>query len=302
MLNCEEFINKYYPNANNARIMDAKRFLNRVDEVCGEIAPQRRLQDKNAVCQLFYLQQLTFISRTNYQKIKDYVINLFDWLGINGEVPTQREVIDAGECVSYFRGLPEALSFIDAVGQYWLPNYHPLEDLIVVKSIYILGWYGLTLNEIADLKKEDISRQSDGSGLVKIGERQICIDSDAFVFISALKTLESYQSLPNGRIRHLRGDGNNLFRVASYEESEIEATHLVQILKRFNAHVPSHLAQRLAFRTIRVNALFVEIQNDESDEPLLDKVLRITHCSPKQAYSYRTQYLAWIGMIENNII
>lgn len=302
MFNHQDFIDKYYPGATDARKADAERFLNRAEEVIGDKAPEDVLRDKSAVCKLFYLQQLAFVTRTHYQKIKDYVINLFDWFGVSGEVPTQREVIDAGECIGYFRSLQSALDFIDSVGRYWLPDYHCSEDLITIKAIYVLGWYGLSLDEISSLKKDDIKATENGDGAITLSDRQVKIAGNILDILTSLKSLESYQSLPNGRTKYLHGDDKDLFRSTSSGETQIDASHLIQILKRFNAQVPSHMRQRIAFRSIRVNALFVEILNDTSEESLLNKILAITHCSPTQAYSYRTQYLAWVDMLDKNII
>lgn len=300
MLNCDAFIEKYYPNAVEARERDIYRFFNRLHEVIDDEAFEIKLKDKAVVCKLFYLQRLSSITRTHYQKIKDYLVNLFDWLNVDGVIPSHGEVIRAGEYICFFRDLDSAMSFIDQVGESRLKNYDPLSDLVTIKTIFILGWYGLSLAEIAGLKKTALF-QSGEDCRINLSDRSVEIDRKYYKYIEALRDLREYKSLPNGRIKVFKGGAEYLFR-STAENERVNEEHITQILKRFNAQIPFFLKQSIAFRYIHTNALFTEIYKDESDKPLIKKVEDITRCSPKQAFSYRTQYLAWVEMIEKNII
>lgn len=301
MLECDAFLRSYYPSAVDFQSKDVSRFINRVNEVI-DGDNYEGLKDKATVCKLFYLQRLSSITRTHYQKIKEYLINLYDWLDVAGVIPSHEEVIKAGEYICFFRDLDSALKFIDNVGSLKLKNYNPLEDLVTIKTIYILGWYGLSLSDVAGLKKDDVQRKKNGDGYIEVPNGKIEIQKEYFDIIEAQKRLISYQSLPNGILRTLKGSEAYLFRTTSEDCEEIKSEHIVQMLKRFNANVPFYLKQNIAFRYIRTNALFVDIYRDTSDKPLIKKVEDATKCSPKQAYSYRTQYLAWVEMIENGII
>lgn len=301
MLDCNAFIAKYYPNATEFQSTDITRFINRFNEVVGDNTPETTLTDTGMLCRLFYLQRLSSITRTHYQKIKEYILLLFDWFGVDSAVPSREEVIKSGEFICYFKDLKSAMLFIDEVGESKLPDYNPLADLITIKSLFILGWYGLSLNEISCLKKSAVSMH-DKIGYVNLDDRNVEIDESSANVLMSLKYLDSYKSLPNGKMKYFKGGEEFMFRATAGDCEQVKEDHLVQMLKRFNSQVPFYLKQNIAFRYIHVNAMFVEIYDDKTDKPLIDKITQVTKCSPKQAYSYKTQYLAWVEMIDKKII
>lgn len=297
MLNYDLFVEKYYPSPAKSQVSDISRFFNRLNKVIPDGDFEEKLKDKEIVCSLFYLQRLNAITRTHYQKIKAYLVNLYDWLGVDGLIPSHEEVIKSGEHICFFKDLNSALSFIDDVGKAKLRDYNPLSDLVTVKTIFILGWTGLTLSEIVGLKKVDLSKNDDGC-FVSLPDRKIKIDECYYSIIEALRDLDEYKSLPKGKIKVFKGRKEYMFRPTSGEGEHTTEDLIVQILKRFNRQIPIGCNQNIAFRYIHTNALFIEIYNDKSDAPLIKKIEVITGCSPKQAFSYRTQYLAWLQMVK----
>lgn len=300
-LDFDAFIGKYYPNANEQRLNDIRRFLTHISELSAGSSLADKLADHDFLCNAFYMQRLNSITRTHYQKIKEYLLNLFDWYKIKAEVPTQEEVIEFTQVYAYFRSLESALRFVDHVGELRLANYNPTQDLVIVKSIFILGWYGLSLKEIVALKKADVSKGKDGNGVVRVVDSYVTLDSSSFDVLMNLKYLDNYKSLPNGTLKTLKGCEDYLFRPTTNCNGLTE-TLLAQFLKRFNDNVPRHLHQNIAFRNIYRNAKFVDVYNDKSTDSLLQKIEKHTSCSPKQAFSYRTQYLAWVELINQNKI
>lgn len=304
MLDCNLFIERYYPNANESKISDLKRFINHFEKIIGKKTPQEILSDVETVCRLFYLQDAGAIGRTHYQKIKDYVINLFDWFGVQGEVPSREKVLKSSESTCFFQNLKVALNFIDEVGKRKIVDYSPYTDLVTIKTIFVLGWYGLSRTEIVNLKKSDVSEKN-GKGYITLSDRTIEIDKTYFESIISLKYLDGYKSLPEGRYREFKSDEAYMFRLTKVYHSETDEdngqfkeTHLVDMLKRFNSQVPFDLNYRIVFRYIHVNALFTVIYKDKSDKSLSKKIIEITHCSEKQAASYKTQYLAWVETLK----
>lgn len=300
-LDFDTFIGKYYPNASEQRLSDVKRFLTHISELSVDSSLPDKLTDHDFLCNAFYMQRLNSITRTHYQKIKEYLLNLFDWYKIEAKVPTQEEVIEFTQVYAYFRSLESALRFVDHVGELRLANYNSTQDLVIVKSIFILGWYGLSLKEIVALKKVDISKDKNGNGVVHVKDSYITLDSNSFDILMNLKYLDSYKSLPNGTLKILKGCEDYLFRPTTNCNGLTE-TLLAQFLKRFNDNVPRHLHQNIAFRNIYRNAKFVDVYNDKSTDSLLQKIEKHTSCSPKQAFSYRTQYLAWVELLNQNKI
>ena len=83
MINYEDFVARYYPTANTARQNDIERFLDNLTDIIGETPLKDALKNTQILCSAFYLQKAgNNISRPHYQKIKEYLINLFDFVGV----------------------------------------------------------------------------------------------------------------------------------------------------------------------------------------------------------------------------
>lgn len=301
MLDHNSFIKEYYPNATDEQKTDIVRFLSRIDEIAEGDDLQERLSDKTVLCNVFYFQKLSSITRTHYQKIKKYLLNLFDWLNITGSIPSHSEVIEAGKYVCFFRDLDSALAFIDKIGDNKLTNYNPNVDLVTIKSIYVLGWYGLSLDEIIELKKTAVVEQNEG-GCVILNERSVFIEKTYFDILFSLKYLDSYKSLPKGKTRYLKGRDEFMFRATIENCEHFGKDSIVQMLQRFNTHIPFYEKQSIAFRYIYTNAMFVKIYEDKTDKSIDEKIINVMNCSSKQMYSYKAQYFIWAKMIDEKII
>ena len=300
-LDFDAFIARYYYGASESRVCDIRRFLSHINNLLGGSPLEIKLLDKDFLCDVFYMQRLGAITRTHYQKIKEYLINLFDWCNISGSVPSQEEVIKSTQIYCYFKDLDSAMNFIDEVGNLLLSNYNKNKDLVIIKSIVILGWYGLSLKDIVQIKKRDVTKAING-GLVNVGGKQFLVDQKSIEVLMRLSSLEGYQSLPNGTYKYLQDFNDYLFRPTSMDCTGMRETYIAQSLQRFNNNVPRHLHQNIAFRNMHRNAMFVNIRKDDSGDSLIQKIMRHTNCSPKQSYSYRTQYLAWLELVENGVI
>ena len=158
MIDYQDFAARYYPSANTARQNDITRFLDNLAEIIGETPLADALKNTQVLCAAFYLQKAgNNISRPHYQKIKEYLINLLDFVGVDATVPTREEVLASQDTICYFCGINELLEFVDKVGNSALANYNPTTDLVRVKSVCVLGWLGFTPDEIADIKVRDLT-------------------------------------------------------------------------------------------------------------------------------------------------
>lgn len=296
-MNFDAFIAKYYDNSTSAKKQDVKRFLQYVKEAIGDCDIATALSDKNLLCRLFFLWKSNTISRSHYQKIKEYLCNLLDYFNVNTQIPSRVDVINSQEMTCYFRDLPSILSFIDAVGSNKLPNYNKQCDLVILKSIVILGWYGFSSKEIADMPKGNLEY----GDICKIfkpsypadGQPYVEITRDEFLVLSALETLEEYQGLPSGKLQRLKGNPDKLFR-STKDESDIDESDIIQTIKRFNKIVPITKNMVINFRNLNKNAKFVSIFEDKSDEALLTKIMKYMNCSKNAALNYRDQYCNWV--------
>lgn len=304
MINYDEFAGRFYPDANTARRDDIKRFLDNLCELIGDTPVSSALQDKHTLCKMFYLHKTGSISRSHYQKAKEYILNLFEYLGVQGTVPTREEVIEAQNTVCFFRDINALLDFIDGVGAQKIDGYNPTTDLIRVKAVCVLGWIGLSPLEISNLKRTDL-KPIDLSGYsIATGQGTFEVYGKPFATLFYLCDLEEYQSLPVGNSRGrkivLKGNGDYLFRPQDAECEKLDEKQIVQIISRFNMGVTSSTA--IIFRNLHKNALFLEIYNDKSDKSLMTKIADTFGCTYNVALSYKEQYLKFADAMDNNEI
>lgn len=300
MIDSKVFIEKYYPNANAQRENDVERFLSYMDALLKEDDPMIRLLDKAFLCRAFFLQSTNSISRQHYQKIKEYLLNLFDWFGISNTVPTREEVIDSQQTSCYFRDLDSILILIDEIGSTLLNGYNPNADLATVKAIVVLGWNGLSPKEIASLKKIELVSDGNRYLLERNGET-ISIEDNAYTAIKALRYLDSYRGLPSGKVRVFKGDESFLFRPTT-SCPRVEENHIILAISRFNSLIPKERNVAIIFRNLRKNALFVKIYQDKSNRTLIEKICSIMSCTENSALNYREQYYKWVNSIYTNKI
>ena len=303
MINYQDFAAKYYPTANSARQNDIARFLDNLAEVIGETPLQDALKNTQVLCAAFYLQKAgNNISRPHYQKIKEYLINLFDFVGVEATVPTREEVLASQDTICYFRGINELLEFIDNVGASALANYNPTADLVRVKSVCVLGWLGFAPDEIADLKVRDLKpidligyKVTNKSGTYEV-------HGQPFASLYYLSGLEEYNGLPSGRKVFLKGNDEYLFRPTDANCDKLDGGQIIQIIKRFNNCIPRSMKTSIVFRSLHKNALFLEVYNDTSDKSLINKITAIMGCTLNYAFNYRDQYMKFVEALENNKI
>lgn len=303
MINQQEFVERYYPSANDSRKSDVIRFLDNLGELVGNTPIAEALKSKQLLCNAFYVQKAgNSISRPHYQKIKEYLLNVFEYVGVNSEVPSRDEVIASQESVCYFRGINELLSFIDAVGNEVLTDYNPTQDLVRVKAVCVLGWLGFTPEDIANLTVRDLTPI--GLDGYKISGRSGSFEiyGQPFAAIYYLSDLESYKGLPSGRKVILKGNDGYLFRPTDANCEKLDGGQIIQIIKRFNMSVPHSMKTSIIFRNLHKNALFLEIYNDKSEQSLINKITSIMGCTLNYAFNYRDQYVEFVKALENNEI
>ena len=303
MIDYEAFLGRYYSTANEWKQKDVTRFLDNLAEIIGDTPLEQALQNENILCSAFFLQENGgSISRPHYQKIKEYLLNLFAFCGVQSEVPTREVVMSSQQSVGYFRGINELMSFIDSVGAIRLESYNPTTDLVNVKSICVLGWLGFSPNEIAEMKKSALKPLGLDKYQITHGDEVFEVSGAPFAALYYLSDLESYKGLPTGKRMNLTGDPSYLFRPTIHSQ-KLVGDSIIQIIKRFNAQIPITFTQRaIIFRNLHKNALFVEVYNDKSDKSLLQKIIDIMKCDQHYALSYREQYLRFVSALESNKI
>lgn len=297
------FLQKYYPNANHIKVTDVKRFLENLNNLAQGKDIDSLLQDKSFICKTFFLQKAgNNISRSHYQKVKEYLINLFDYLGIDTIIPTREEVIVSSNMIGYYRSLDHLLSYIDSIGELHLVFYNPKADLIRLKGLCVLGWHGFSLEEITNIKKNELINISNYGIKINTNHGEFEFYDESFRVLFYLKDLEEYNGLPSGRKIILRGNDEFLFRPVDSDCNQLDTNKLIQIIKRFNACTPPH-KNSIIFRNLYKNAAFLKIyHSNDNGKALIEKIMDEMHCTYNYALSYKQQYLNFVDAFESGKI
>lgn len=307
MMDFDAFISAYYSEANEAKQKDVLRFLTNFEEALGDREPTAMLNDKPFLCNLFYIRKgINNISRAHYQKIKDYLLNLLAFFGITAQLPSMEEVIECHDTTLLFKDLDSLLDFIDSVGYARLLDYDQNADLVFVKGIVILGWYGFSREEIITMPKGNLMSISDGTRRVFFPNspkrRYVDVSERAFNTLICLQDLERYRGLPSGKPQVFKGNERLLFRPTVSSLESLKDENIRNTLHRFNECIPPTKQAMISYGLLHKNALFVDIFNDKTEMRLPMKIMKHMSCSQPLAFGYQKQYLRWVEMYHNNEI
>ncbi len=304
MLDFDVFITRYYPTANESKVNDITRFLNNVVSLLGDKPLEESLKNKTFLCKTFFLQKVGgSVSRPHYQKIKDYILNLLDYCGVQADIPSREDVLASQEVITFVKDLDALLDFIDSVGADKLNGYHPIKDLPYIKSIVILGWYGFDAQEIAEMPKNILSASMNEYYIINPylpDKSRIEISARAYQIISYLENCSGYRTLPSGKVRNFCGFDEFMFRPLSKGAQAISADSIAQAIKRFNKEIPFTSDFAINFRTLKKNAYFVKVYEDKSDLTVTKKIMKHMGCSLKMAIGFNKQYYKWVELFHSN--
>lgn len=292
----DAFIAKYYSDANDVKQKDILRFLKNAEMLMGEKTPKETLKDKKFLCSLFFIRKgANNVSRAHYQKIKNYILSLADYYGIEIKIPSMEEVIEHQDITLLFKDLDSVLDFIDEIGRSQMINYNAYTDLAFVKGVVVLSWYGFKPDDIVLLTKSCLVNDN---GTYKVfypnSSEYIVVSRTAFQTLLSLSTVSQYKGLPSGKVKIFKGNPDLLFRPTIQGIQTIAPQGIIASLYHFNECVPQYKQTLLSFGLLRKNALFVEIYNDKSTIGLKEKIIQHMKCSRALAVGYQRQYLLWV--------
>lgn len=296
MVNVKDFISKYYSEASPAAVNNVESYIRHLETIIENRTIEDALTDKKILCKSFYTQNAGSISKAHYYRVKGYILNLLEYFGIDNKItpPTHQEVLSDREKIIYFRDLDDLLRLIDAVGRYRLDSYDPMTDLMLIKSLVVLSWYGFSSQEIMTMEISSV-KDVDNQSVVVFGEKRIKLEERHLKILQRFASVDSYHGLPNGRLIMLNTNSNLLFRPAG-TSTTLRKEYLTQALDRFNASIPVTMNFAIYFRILRKNALFLEVYNDKSDIPLQKKIGLHTKCSRALKFGYLREYTYWVNL------
>lgn len=291
MVDYNEFVSRYYPYANEQKLGDIKRFISVVNDTKKDTID--RFFKEPYVCSLFYIQKTNGVSAPHYKKIKGYLSSLFAFLGISAKIPTRETVLGARQVLCLFPCIDSMFDFIDEIGNKHLENYDTNKDLLNIKAIVALGWYGFSIMQVMQLPRRCLSTKNgeyfvestDGT-FTKIRER-------AYKYIDLYANSDFHRGLPTGRKVYYKSDDSMLIRGSSVGRADDNIVAFS--LARFNKMIPSN-ARAILFRNLHSNALFVELYENKSEEELTTRIIRIMSCNSDRAYYYVQDYMKWVQL------
>lgn len=301
MLDYEAFISQYYSNIKTEDgIARIKNFLGFFEASLGDRDAKTMLKDQDFLYKLFYRRAAGSVSRRSYFLIKSYISSLFDYYEVtDGVIPSQRQVISAFEKTGFFRSLGGILNFIDTIGnELSPPPYLPDENFLRLKGVCILTWYGVSLNEIVNLKTSSVNVINEKLIEVRLPSGEITIIEGAEVIHSLLLHGDSDCFL--SRRTYFKQREEYLIKSMTPTFSENAIANMV---RSFNNVIPSYSNKKISIDAIRLSSCFKKIMEDESNEPLDKRITRIINCPDRQAmHGYKVQYLGWLDKIREDKI
>lgn len=302
MIDCNKFIEKYYSESAESAKLNARMYINHANSVIGDTPVDIALQDDNTLCQLFYISPSSGISSGNYKKLKTLLLRLFEMCGITAKIPTHEEVLAYQQLKIHWSTLDELLDFIDKVGKRYMPDYNPRTDLVQIKTIAILGWYGFSIEEIVNARNSDLYWNDNIHGISLHG-RDLPLDWKSYNILCQLASLYAYRGFPSGKPQRLKGDDRFLFRPTTSISKRCNENTIKQLLKTFNSHAKAGFNATISFGKLRKDALFSKIYADKNDpstcdkcESYYEKIIQYFGCTPSLVIGYLKEYKQWLYM------
>ena len=239
------------------------------------------LLDEKALIKMFSSQERGGVSKSLYYYVQAHILALAEFCGLKREslnIPSRDTVLSALSVVTMYKDLDALMEFVDTVSR---ERHGKGKNPLNVKEVVILGWRGLSLEEAADLKKQEVV--SDGEHCYVSSARRVKITQKEY---NILKARASAQS-------------EFLFTSARDSAKRIGANTLAAALANFNK-TAANTNRAIVFRDLRKNAMFVEVRDEESlagsdfeAATLRQKLREKTGCDEKTAFGFALEYVKW---------
>lgn len=283
-----------------------RRWAEAFCETLDGLFDDNNFEDMGKVCSLFYGKG-TGLSKAQYYRKRKYVIALYDWLRDCGAVSEEfakrvvslkiEDVVSEDELsLYYFRNLDSLLGYIRLVGLTF--GMRENDDLLIVKSIAILSWHGVDLDEIVTIRKSDLKVGDKTLPLYGENPRTIQLEDEHFKILTAFAESKTYRSFPARRESSYQPSAY-LFR--SDKQDRLTSNSLRCTLKRFNFEA-KEVGQLLSVIAMKKNGIFCEVlkRSRTSDETVNSIILDICGCDKFVAFGYTRFYSRWEARFYSN--
>lgn len=291
-MDIQTIINNYYASMDEKEKSRTIGWLKRTEALIGDQDIKSALSDKEILCKLFATSSGTAVLGTQYIRTKKYIKNLLDYYGVSESViPSLEEVQDANGVVEdLFGDLDSIFALIDSVGERKCENYQAVTGFVRMKSIVILAWYGLSLDQIGDFKKEDIVVFGENKLYIRVGNNLIQISPKEYCILS-LQAENDYIVSPSGRRDYYIEDSEFLIRNKRGSQGADKKIFCNKIFQRFSQET---FPNQINVKQVRYSGYFYRIWSDNSSETLAQKIEKHTGCTSDRTYMYMNLYNKWL--------
>lgn len=253
-----------------------------------------------------FLTKFGVSSESHYKRVCHVLSDIYEYLGINhGFIPSYQDVQTYWLHVNMFPSIESVLMFVDTVGDYWLGyEYNGKRDLVLIKVVAALAWYGLSIQEMSELQSR-CTVVKDGACYLCTGDRQIQIDPQTLDALRLLPVIREYRSLPDGRWSRLESGYSLLFPRKSGEETSKACIHRIWLRwNRFVKNIPEEFSQNISYNAVKDSGICYRIYADTDDDlSLIEKVRKWSGMRDSHAYTFQIVYKnGWIVSMANPAI
>lgn len=231
--------------------------------------------------------------KSQFFKIKAYTICLFRWLFNLGKIDrdvlrfieelTPETIINRDRLQdSYFCSVDDMLEFFDYVGG--RRGFKNDDCLLILKTIAILSWHGLTMNEIRDVQKASV--RPNGVLIIQSRNKTLTLSEREYEILEKLSVVETIPSFPSGR--------NVVFVESSYllrssTSEQMSSAALINKLRRFNLIAMEETNRAISVPGLKKNGIMVTMKSlGGAWTP--ERIQRLLGCEKSVAWWYMTLY------------
>lgn len=250
--------------------------------------------EDESIYSIFYVYNDT-VAMSKFYSVKRFLILLYEWLiqqkyadkwTLEKIKSIRIEDVLSETFVKQFlyKNLDSILEMVCEVGnKIGLSNE---EDLLDIKSLVILMFYGVEYKDIIDIKKSDLYGNK-----IKVGNEIITLDDKSFKILSMYAETDPFSSFPSGKSR-VRVPSDFLFR--SSMKNKLTSSNLRFAFARFNEVAKDYYVQLDRLRLYK-NGMFVRIYEVENNyESIQDAIREVTKVKSRgSVYDIKELYEVW---------
>ncbi|MCL2847470.1 MAG: hypothetical protein FWE13_01790 [Firmicutes bacterium] len=270
-----------------------KEWLSELIKRSAESGLPASLRDDAFVLNSFFTNKKSdAVSRSQYYRIRGRLLFLGEQFNVvDIAIPDRDVVLKHSPSDIYFKDIDELLSFIDSAVKRKFVGYNPNTDNVLIKTISMLAWYGLSEGNMVEIQKSDVRNKSITSfdfdfSLLANKEHDV---------LNRLALSDYYNALPSGKQIMFTGDASYLFRPTRIKLDRIPVSEIAGQIKKFNLLIQNS-KQHISVKRLQKNGRFAKVLQDNSGLSDIEKIEKYFKCSRKDnkvAFAIVKDYQNW---------